>query len=312
MSTDTKTSLSDSLAGRYTIVRELGHGGMATVYLADIRHRRKVAIKVLNAELSAVIGHERFLKEIQVTAGLQHPNILPLFDSGNADGLLFYVMPFVDGESLRERTARGALPTSGAIAVLRDVAKALGAAHGRGVVHRDIKPENILLSGDTAVVADFGIAKAIDASRTQPGIELTETGVSVGTPAYMSPEQAPGDAVDARSGIYAWGVIAYETLSGAHPFVGKTTAQQIVAAQIAEPDRQVATVEGARRKSSLVSRRKVSLLPADRAAAGYALACGGGPHAVHRRACASGRGGAARRNWRAAVQVEAAFAKAKQ
>jgi serine/threonine-protein kinase len=233
--TDVVQTLGAALAGRYRVERELGRGGMATVYLAeDVRHRRKVAMKVLHAELSAVIGHERFLKEIQVTAALQHPNILPLFDSGNADGQLFYVMPFVEGESLRERTKRGALSATDGIAILRDVAKALGAAHSRGVVHRDIKPENVLLSGDTAVVADFGIAKAIDASRTQPGVELTETGVSLGTPAYMSPEQALGDPVDARSDIYAWGVIAYETLSGAHPFVGKTTAQQIIAAQIAE------------------------------------------------------------------------------
>jgi tRNA A-37 threonylcarbamoyl transferase component Bud32 len=185
---DVQQTLGAALAGRYRIERELGRGGMATVYLAeDIRHRRKVAIKVLHAELSAVIGHERFLKEIQVTAALQHPNILPLFDSGNADGQLFYVMPFVEGESLRERMTRGGISISDATAILRDVAKALGAAHGRGVVHRDIKPENVLLSGDTAVVADFGIAKAIDVSRTQPGVQqITETGVSLGTPAYMA------------------------------------------------------------------------------------------------------------------------------
>ena len=200
------TQITSALGGKYRVERELGRGGMATVYLAeDIRHRRKVAIEVLHPELSAVLGHERFLKEIETTAGLQHPNILPLFDSGSiashpdatpsvgrgsaGPASLYYVMPFVEGETLRERMKRGRLSTTEATAILRDVAKALGAAHAKGVVHRDIKPENVLISGDTAVVADFGIAKAIDASRTQPGVEMTEAGVSLGTPAYMSPEQ---------------------------------------------------------------------------------------------------------------------------
>ncbi len=233
--TASATGLSSALGGRYLIERELGRGGMATVYLADdVRHRRKVAMKVLHRDLSSTLGHERFLKEIELTASLQHPHILPLFDSGIADGQLFYVMPFVDGETLGARLNRGPLPAIEGISVLRDVAKALAYAHGKGVVHRDIKPENVLLSANIAVVSDFGIAKAVDASRTQPGIDLTEAGVSLGTPAYMAPEQALGDTIDARTDVYAWGVIAYEVVTGAHPFAGKTTAQKLIAAHIAD------------------------------------------------------------------------------
>lgn len=242
--------LTAALADRYRIERELGIGGMATVYLArDLKHDRDVAIKVLHAELSAVLGAERFVREIRLTAGLQHANILPLFDSGSTEEAreggsvrrLFYVMPYVEGETLRARLARGAVPIAEAIAILRDIARALAYAHGRPVVHRDIKPENVLLAGDAAVVADFGIAKALAASRRQGPDRaqdvthgLTEAGTSLGTPAYMAPEQALGDAIDARSDVYAWGVVAYEVLAGAHPFAAHTTAQRLVAAHLSE------------------------------------------------------------------------------
>jgi eukaryotic-like serine/threonine-protein kinase len=184
--------LTTALAGRYAIERELGAGGMATVYLAhDVRHDRQVALKVLRPELAAILGAERFLAEIKTTANLQHPHILSLFDSGEADGLVFYVMPYVEGESLRDRLTREQqLPVDEAVGIAREVADALAYAHGHGVVHRDIKPENIMLAGGHALVADFGIALA--ASRTGGGTRLTETGMSLGTPAYMAPEQAMG------------------------------------------------------------------------------------------------------------------------
>ncbi len=234
--------LSTALAGRYRIEREIGRGGMATVYLAeDIRHNRQVALKVLNPELSAALGADRFSKEIKLTASLQHPNILPLFDSGDAGGELYYVMPFAEGETLRARLASGPVSPAEGLAILRDVARALGYAHAKGVVHRDIKPENILLSGGAAIVADFGIAKAIDASRTDAGVSLTAAGSMLGTPAYMAPEQALGEAVDARTDVYAWGVLAYELMSGSHPFASKTTAQQIIAAHIHEPPKPLVT-----------------------------------------------------------------------
>jgi len=230
--------LRSALSDRYTIDRELGAGGMATVYLAtDLRHSRKVALKVLRPELTATLGPERFLKEIQLTASLQHPHILPLFDSGSADGQLFYVMPYVDGETLRHRIARGPIPLAEAVDILRDVARALAYAHAQGVVHRDIKPDNVLLSSGTAVVSDFGIAKALSASRADDRAAhptLTVAGTSLGTPAYMSPEQALGEPVDARTDVYAWGVIAYELLTGAHPFASHTTAQRLIAAHLSE------------------------------------------------------------------------------
>jgi serine/threonine-protein kinase len=181
--------LSTALADRYRIERELGQGGMATVYLAhDVRHDRKVALKVLRPELSAILGSERFLAEIKTTANLQHPHILSLFDSGEADGLVFYVMPYVEGESLRDRLKREhQLPVDEAVRIAREVADALEYAHRHGIVHRDIKPENILLHGGHAQVADFGIALA--ASRSEGGTRMTETGMSLGTPHYMSPER---------------------------------------------------------------------------------------------------------------------------
>jgi hypothetical protein len=215
--------LSSALAGSYRIDREIGVGGMATVYVAqDVRHDRKVAIKVLHPELSAVIGAERFLAEIKTTAALQHPHILPLFDSGSADGLLFYVMPFVDGETLRARLAREKqLPIADAVRITREVANALDYAHRRGIIHRDIKPENILLHEGQALVADFGIALAV---QTAGGQRMTQTGLSLGTPQYMSPEQAMGEReIGARSDVYSLGAVAYEMLVGEPPFVGPTT-----------------------------------------------------------------------------------------
>src|SRR5687767_6506209 len=220
--------LGAAVSDRYRIERELGTGGMATVYLAeDVRRRRRVALKVLHPELSAVLGPERFLKEIELTASLQHPHILPLFDSGSAQGQLFYVMPFVEGETLRSRLERERqLPIGDALRIATEVADALQYAHERGVIHRDIKPENILLQGGHAVVADFGIALAVQHAGGQ---RMTQTGLSLGTPQYMSPEQAMGDrTIDARSDIYALGAVAYEMLAGEPPFTGPT-AQAIVA-----------------------------------------------------------------------------------
>ena len=220
--------LNAALEGRYAIERELGEGGMATVYLADdLKHERKVALKVLKPELAAVVGAERFLAEIKTTANLTHPHILPLFDSGEADGFLFYVMPHIEGESLRERIDREKqLGVDDAVAITQKVAGALDYAHENGVVHRDIKPGNILLSAQgEPLVADFGIALAV----AQAGAgRITETGLSLGTPHYMSPEQATGDRdVDPRSDVYALGCVLYEMLAGQPPF-SATTAQAVL------------------------------------------------------------------------------------
>ena len=211
-----------ALADRYTIVRELGAGGMATVYLCeDLKHKRKVALKLLRPDLAEALGAERFLREIETTAALHHPHILALYDSGNADGFLFYVMPYVEGESLRDRLNREKrLPLEDALLIAREVADALSYAHSRGVIHRDIKPENILLESGHAVVADFGIARAVTAAGSE---RLTATGTSIGTPAYMSPEQAAGDAeLDGRSDLYALACVLYEMLAGQPPFTGVT------------------------------------------------------------------------------------------
>ena len=224
--------LAAALADRYRIERELGAGGMATVYLAhDLKHDRKVAIKVLRPELAAVIGAERFLSEIKTTANLQHPHILPLHDSGQADSFLFYVMPFVEGESLRDRLHREKqLPIGDAVRIATEVAGALDYAHRHGIIHRDIKPENILLHDGRALVADFGIALAA----TSAGSRMTETGMSLGTPHYMSPEQAMGDReLTPRSDVYALGAMTYEMLLGEPPFTGPT-AQSIVAKVMTE------------------------------------------------------------------------------
>jgi hypothetical protein len=209
--------LQAALAGHYRVERVVGRGGMATVYLAvDERHRRNVAIKVVRPDLAAVLGAERFLHEIRVTANLTHPHILPLHDSGVADGLLYYVMPFVVGESLRVRLNReGALPLRDALAISEDVADALSYAHRQGVVHRDVKPENVLLSEGHALVTDFGIAKAVSSASDEP---LTRTGVAIGTPGYMSPEQAAGGVdVDERTDIYSLACVIYEMLTGSVP-----------------------------------------------------------------------------------------------
>src|SRR6267143_433279 len=217
-----------ALADRYAIDRELGRGGMATVYLAeDLRHHRQVAVKVLRPELAAALGGSRFLREIEIAARLTHPHILPLHDSGEAGGFLYYVMPFVEGESLRDRLKREPqLHVEEAVRIAREVATALSHAHSQDVVHRDIKPENILLSGGEAVVADFGIARAIVAAGAET---LTDTGLAVGTPGYMSPEQATGAMqLDGRSDVYSLGCVLYEMLAGHPPFLG-TTAQEVLA-----------------------------------------------------------------------------------
>jgi non-specific serine/threonine protein kinase len=216
-----------ALSDRYRIERELGMGGMATVYLAeDLKHARRVAVKVLRPELAESLGAERFLREITTTANLRHPNILPLFDSGEVAGQLFYVMPFVEGETLRDRLLRSVrLSPDDALRITDEVADALHYAHSRGVVHRDIKPENILLENGHAVVADFGIASAVS---TVGGERLTMVGMSLGTPHYMSPEQASGDAVDARSDLYALGCVLFEMLAGSPPYVGDNPMQVLV------------------------------------------------------------------------------------
>ena len=235
-------SLVDALSQTYRIERLLGAGGMATVYLAqDLRHRRQVAIKVLRPELGAIIGGDRFLAEISTTAKLQHPHILPLFDSGAAAGLLYYVMPYVEGESLRARLGREKqLPVADAIRLASEIASALDYAHRHGIVHRDIKPENILLHDGTALVADFGIALAV--SEAGGGSRLTETGISLGTPSYMSPEQAMGEReITARSDVYSLGAILYEMLLGEPPFTGPT-AQAVVARMLSEDPRAPSSI----------------------------------------------------------------------
>jgi serine/threonine-protein kinase len=230
---DLLEQLTATLGDRYRIERALGQGGMAVVFLAeDLKHRRRVAIKVLKPELSAALGGDRFLREIEIAAALQHPHILPLYDSGQAGSLLYYVMPFAEGESLRQRVARERqLPLEIALEITREVGSALQYAHEHGVVHRDIKPDNIMLSGGQAVVADFGIARALHAASDEP---LTLTGMVVGTPQYMSPEQAGGGAVDGRSDEYSLACVLYEMLSGQPPFTG-ASSQAVMARHSLEP-----------------------------------------------------------------------------
>src|SRR5678815_1123715 len=226
--------LSSALADRYRVERELGQGGMATVYLAqDLKHDRKVAIKVLKPELAAVLGAERFVVEIKTTASLQHPHILPLFDSGTADGFLFYVMPYIQGETIREKLNRETqFGVDEAVRIAREVADALDYAHRHGVIHRDIKPENILLHDGRAMVMDFGIALAVSAAA---GGRMTETGLSLGTPHYMSPEQATAEKdITPRSDIYSLASVLYEMLTGDPPHTG-ASAQQIIMKIITEP-----------------------------------------------------------------------------
>ena len=267
--------LTAALADRYAIERELGAGGMATVYLAhDVRHDRKVALKVLRPELSAILGAERFLAEIKTTANLQHPHILSLFDSGEADGLVFYVMPYVEGESLRDRLTREKQrPVDEAVRIAREVADALAYAHGHGVIHRDIKPENVLLHGGHALVADFGIALAV--SRSDGGTRMTETGMSLGTPQYMSPEQAMGEReITPKSDVYALGCVLYEMLTGEPPFTGPT-AQAIIARVMTEEPRSL-TLQRRTIPPQVENAVQIALakLPADRfaSAAGFAEA----------------------------------------
>lgn len=231
---DRLEQLKSALEGKYEIERELGHGGMATVYLAnDSKHQRQVAIKVLRPDLAAALGPERFLREIRIAANLNHPHILALFDSGEAEGFLYYVMPYIKGHTLRDRIDKeGELPINEAVRLIREVADALAFAHSQGVVHRDIKPDNVMLTGNHAIVADFGIAKAVSEATGRD--KLTTAGVALGTPAYMSPEQATADPhVDHRADIYALGAMAYELLSGRTPFTG-ATPQSILAAHVTQ------------------------------------------------------------------------------
>ena len=240
MTTTLQEQLQASLGSSYTVERELGGGGMSRVFLAhEQRLGRKVVVKVLSPELAAEVSAERFEREARTAAKLQDPRIVPVLSSGEAAGLPFYTMPYVDGLSLRERIAEGPIPLASAISILRDVALALEYAHEHGIIHRDIKPENVLIAGrghastGTAMVTDFGISKALaNASTTGGGLTLTQQGATIGTPAYMAPEQASGDVVDARADLYAWGVMAYEMLAGAHPFADRTTAGALVAAHI--------------------------------------------------------------------------------
>lgn len=264
--------LATALAGRYRIERELGAGGMATVYLAeDLKHHRKVAIKVLREELAASVGPSRFLREIEICAQLQHPNILPLLDSGEAGGLLYYVMPYVEGQSLRQRLNReGELPVVEAIRILIEVVDALAYAHARGVVHRDIKPDNVMLSGRHALVADFGVARALSEASGQH--TMTSAGMALGTPAYMSPEQAMADPhVDHRSDLYAVGAMAYELLAGRPPFTGHTP-QQVLSAHVTESAEPVGTLRpGLAPALEQIVMRCLAKRPADRWQSGEEL-----------------------------------------
>ena len=275
-------ALADALQDRYVLERELGRGGMATVYLArELKHERRVALKLLHPELAATIGPSRFLQEIRVTSRLQHPHILPVFDSGENSGQLWYTMPLVEGDSLRQRLGREKqLPVEEALRITQDVATALEYAHRHGVVHRDIKPENILLEGEQAVVADFGIAQAIDAAG---GERLTETGLALGTPAYMSPEQAAGQReVDGRSDTYSLACVLYEMLAGEPPFTG-LTPRAVLARHCIDPVPPLRTVRpGVPATVEWAITKALAKVPADRfaGAAEFAAAlaeAGAGP-----------------------------------
>jgi serine/threonine protein kinase len=261
--TDPIAKLNESLAGRYAIERELGAGGMATVYLAhDVKHDRDVALKVLRPEFAESLGRDRFLREIQLAAKLGHPHILPLYDSGDAGGALFYVMPNVDGHSLRDRlNGERQLPVEEAVRIATDVAGALDHAHRHGVIHRDVKPENIMLQDGHALVADFGIGKAVGEAVLDT---LTQSGMTVGTPAYMSPEQAVGEAVDGRSDIYSLGCVLYEMIVGEQPFTGPS-AQAVIAKRFVQTPVDVAALrEGVPRPVARAVQKALARVPIDR------------------------------------------------
>jgi TolB-like protein/Flp pilus assembly protein TadD len=257
---DLRQRLERGLGNRYLVERELGQGGMAVVFLAqDVRHGRQVAVKVLRPEISADIGADRFLREIKMAAGLTHPHILPVYDSGDAGGLLFFVMPIMEGRSLRERLERERqLPVDEAFGIAREVVSALDYAHRHHVVHRDIKPENILLHEGAALVADFGIGKALSAE------SMTQTGMLVGTPTYMSPEQSSGEAqIDGRSDLYSLGCVLYEMLAGEPPFTGRT-AQSIIAKRLASAAPKVRTLREVPEAVEALVARALARAPADR------------------------------------------------
>jgi serine/threonine-protein kinase len=261
---DLRERLQNGLADRYRLERELGRGGMATVFLAiDLRHERPVALKVLHPDLAAALGPERFLREIKLAARLQHPHILSVHDSGETGGLLWFTMPFVEGESLRDRLRRDRqLPVDEAIRVIKEAGQALHYAHQHGVIHRDIKPENLLLTGDgNTEVADFGIARALSAGGEE---RLTETGLAVGTPAYMSPEQALAEReLDARTDIYSLACVLYEMLAGETPYTG-STAQAIIAKRLTEPVPHVRTLRDVPEAVEAAVTRALARAPADR------------------------------------------------
>jgi len=260
---DAFTRLNAALEGRYRVERELGQGGMATVYLAeDLKHHRKVAIKVLRQDVAQSIGAERFLQEIRLAAGLSHPHILPVHDSGEADGLLFYVMPNVEGQSVRDLLdGGGPLSVDVAVRIAREVAEALDYAHRHGVVHRDIKPDNIMLHEGHAMVSDFGIGKAVGAVEAQA---FTQTGATVGTPAYMSPEQAAGETIDGRSDLYSLGCVLYEMLVGEQPFTGPTVQVVIAKRFVQTPADVTALREGVPRPVARSVQKALARTPIDR------------------------------------------------